>query len=265
MIYDREKTLFVTDMDGTLLNTDSQLSPYTVEVLREVLSRGFNLTVASGRMPESPVEIFRNAGLELRLPVIGRNGVLVFDPIADKYIKIHTLPSFSSEKIIWLIRENKAQMFLFERAQNGKPVFNRRGMEGFEQSLNDFNDIIYITADGSRAQLQLIYDNSTILPDTGGLLFRDDFFSTDPDLWFAEFFSADAGKGNGIRFIMERYGFTSAVCFGDNLNDLSMFEVCDEGYAPENAASEVQAAASAVIGANSADGVARWLEEKLLS
>ena len=265
MRYDKENTLFVTDMDGTLLNTDSRLSDYTVSVLREVLAHGYNLTVASGRMPESPIEIFGDCGLELRLPVIGRNGVLIYDPVKGEYEKIHTLPSASSEKIIWLINENKAQMFLFERVENGRPVFNRRGMPGFEESLNDFDSIIYITADGSRGQLQPIYDEAIRLPGTGGLLFRDDFFSTDPNLWFSEFFSANAGKGSGISYIKERLGFTHIVCFGDNMNDMSMFEVSDEGYAPENAAPEIKKAATAVIRPNSGDGVARWLEENLLS
>ena len=265
MIYDKANTLFVTDMDGTLLNKDSQLSNYTVTVLREVLARGYNFTVASGRMPESPIEIFKERGLELRLPIIGRNGVLVYDPLKSEYIKIHTLPSPASEKIIWLIRENGAQMYLFERVEDGIPVFNRRGMPGFEESLNDFDGIIYITADGSRSQLQPIYDDSMILPGVGGLFFRDDFMSNDPNLWFAEFFSANAGKGSGISFIKELLGFTHAVCFGDNINDLSMFEISDKGYAPENAVDEIKAAATSVIAANSEDGVAHWLEENLLS
>ena len=50
-----------------------------------------------------------------------------------------------------------------------------------------------------------------------------------------------------------------------SINDLSMFEVSDEGYAPENAVPEVKASATAVITANSGDGVARWLEENLLA
>ena len=264
MRYDKENTLFVTDMDGTLLGTDSLLSGYTVDVLREVLSRGYNFTVASGRMPESPIAIFRECGLELKLPVIGRNGVLIFDPVKGEYVKIRTMPREASERILQLIREQNAQMFLCERAEGGRSIFNKRGMEGFEKSLGDLENMTYMTADGSYEQLSAIYDEAMRLPGVGGLLFNDEFFSPDPDMWFAEFFSVDAGKGSGIRFVKELCGFGRTVCFGDNINDLSMFEASDEGFAPENAEGAVKAVATAVIAANSEDGVAHWLEENLL-
>jgi hydroxymethylpyrimidine pyrophosphatase-like HAD family hydrolase len=54
-------------------------------------------------------------------------------------------------------------------------------------------------------------------------------------------------------------GAERVVCFGDGSNDLPMFRTCDEAYAMRNAEAEVKAAATAVIGSNLEDGVARWL------
>jgi hypothetical protein len=61
----------------------------------------------------------------------------------------------------------------------------------------------------------------------------------------------------------ERYGFDRLVAFGDSVNDLSMFRVADEAYAVANAIGEVKAAATAVIGSNEEDAVARFLQEAL--
>ena len=264
MRYNRENTLFVTDMDGTLLNTDSQLSAYTVDVLREVISRGYNFTVASGRVPESPQQIFEQHGLKLRLPIIGRNGVLIFDAQKSEYLKIHTLQPQSVARILEMIRENGAQPALLDTVVNGRPKVNWRGSDGFSDLADNPNDLIYIATDGTYEQLMPIYEQALKLPGVGRLMIHDDFLSDDPDLWFAEFFGADASKGSGISFIKEQHGFTHAVCFGDNLNDITMFEASDEGYAPANATDEVKAVATAIIGPNSADGVACWLEENLL-
>ena len=52
------------------------------------------------------------------------------------------------------------------------------------------------------------------------------------------------------------------VCFGDGVNDISMFETADECYAVGNAHEELKRIATAVIGTNEDDGVARWMAEK---
>ena len=49
------------------------------------------------------------------------------------------------------------------------------------------------------------------------------------------------------------------VVFGDGKNDMDMFEMADECYAVENAAEELKAIATGVIGKNDEDAVARWL------
>ena len=56
-------------------------------------------------------------------------------------------------------------------------------------------------------------------------------------------------------------GCTKLVCFGDAVNDLALFGEADERYAVANADPVLKAAATAVIGANDEDSVARWLEE----
>jgi hydroxymethylpyrimidine pyrophosphatase-like HAD family hydrolase len=57
-------------------------------------------------------------------------------------------------------------------------------------------------------------------------------------------------------------GIERVVCFGDNDNDLSMFEVADESYAPENANEAIKSAATAVIGHHDEEGIARFLRKR---
>lgn len=60
---------------------------------------------------------------------------------------------------------------------------------------------------------------------------------------------------------MHRLGAERLVVFGDNHNDLPMFEVADESYAVSNAVPAVLEAATGVIGSNDEDAVACWIAE----
>ena len=71
-----------------------------------------------------------------------------------------------------------------------------------------------------------------------------------------------ASKGGAVSLLREQLGISKVVCFGDSDNDLSMFAMADESYAPENAIAEVKSAATAVIGHHDADGIARFLRER---
>jgi hydroxymethylpyrimidine pyrophosphatase-like HAD family hydrolase len=57
-------------------------------------------------------------------------------------------------------------------------------------------------------------------------------------------------------------GIERVICFGDNDNDLSMFEVADESYAPANATDAIKSAATAVIGHHDEEGIAHFLRER---
>jgi HAD superfamily hydrolase (TIGR01484 family) len=92
--------------------------------------------------------------------------------------------------------------------------------------------------------------------------FMNDSYSD--DLWMLEVFSSQASKENAVRFIRKTYGFEKTVGFGDNLNDLPMFEACDVRVAVENAAAEVKAAADFICDTNNNGGVIKWLEENAL-
>ena len=56
--------------------------------------------------------------------------------------------------------------------------------------------------------------------------------------------------------------FEKIIGFGDNLNDLPMFEFADEAYAPANAVDEIKAIATGVIGHHDEDAIALYIKER---
>ena len=70
-----EKTLYVSDLDGTLLTPEQRLSPFTVRVLEYLLGQGVAFTYATARSLYSSGAVTQ--GLTKRLPVILYNGAFV--------------------------------------------------------------------------------------------------------------------------------------------------------------------------------------------
>ena len=87
-------------------------------------------------------------------------------------------------------------------------------------------------------------------------VFQTDIYSG--DVWL-EIMPKSATKANALAEL-KRMLDCRLVVFGDGKNDMDMFEIADECYAVENAVPELKAMATAVIGGNDSDGVARWLE-----
>ena len=73
---------------------------------------------------------------------------------------------------------------------------------------------------------------------------------------------SNGSKGDGVTTLRQELGFDKVMVFGDGENDLSMFEVADESYAPANAQAAVKSKATEIIGHHDDDGVARFLRER---
>jgi len=107
-----KNTLFISDLDGTLLNKSAKLSDYTKETLNALIHNGMNFSVATARLL-SPVKKMLN-GVDVSVPVILMNGVLIYDLCQDVYVKVEKLPSNSVVSVIKTIRKFQVSSFMCE-------------------------------------------------------------------------------------------------------------------------------------------------------
>ena len=68
-------------------------------------------------------------------------------------------------------------------------------------------------------------------------------------------------KANAVQWLKQYLGCDKVVVFGDQKNDISMFEAADECYAVSNAVKDLKVLATDIIHENNEDGVAKWLME----
>lgn len=272
-----KKTLYISDLDGTLLNDDEKINARSVQMINGLIDQGLHFTVATARSLESARQII--APLHLEIPVIFHNGTFIYDPMQKEYIVSHFLPNVSAEQIIEKFESNGTPPFVHAINENGeakiyyKGIFHR-GQEEYVQNrlkkgdrrfvlVDDFSAchgkrLIAIVVIGDEHMLGPLFQN---LKEHFDLAFH---FSEDhyTKAHWLEVSHPEATKKSAVQFLKDHLKVDRLVCFGDNLNDLSMFEAADEGYAVANGKPEVREAATRVIGDHNEDGVADFLQSE---
>ncbi len=266
------RTLYVSDLDGTLLNKQDRINPESIRIINDLVSKGMLFTYATARSLSSASVVTQ--GLSTDIPVIVYNGAFILHPatgeilsregfqkeemkeiieVMDRFDISPLVYSFVEdvEKVSWIVsRENEGiQRYLNLRKGDRRlrPVSSREELYQ--------GDMFYFTCIGEKDALQPVYD----------ILARDGRFRCTiqqelyrPEYW-CEIMPARATKAEAIRKLKEIRRCDRVISFGDAINDISMFEISDECYAVENAVDELKKIADKVIESNEDDGVAKWL------
>lgn len=268
-------TLYISDLDGTLLNTKSVLSDFTKETLNSLINQGMMFSVATARTTATVMKIFSEVSLSL--PVILMSGALTYDSKSKKYINVKYLNKDLSSRVFEVLENNQISAFVYTLEDNYIHAFHKKLDNSFTRKFRDdrlgsgyksFHEIDnYNNLSMSMApMLIMVMDSFEKITKAHGLIkelqgittycYRDVF---DKNLGYLEIYAENTSKAEAINNLASSLAVDRLVVFGDNLNDLPMFEIADEAYAVGNAFPEVKAAATAVIGANHEDGVARFL------
>ena len=268
--------LVVFDLDGTLLDRDSTLSARTAETLRLLAARGIAYTVATGRMLHGSRAVLEGHGF--RLPFVLKNGVMVWNPESEQYSKVSILTQGEIQHVLEAVMAQHITPFIFTlEPGNAHGVYHAPLQNPVEERLVSYYlqhpgiavrpvaqlpaaaDITNISAIGAAELIQriarLVDDEEHLVAYAGAALEGD-------HLGWIDIHHSEASKGAAIQQLKQDLGASRVICFGDSDNDLSMFAMADECYAPSNAKPAIKAAATAVIGHHDEDGIAEFLRER---
>jgi 5-amino-6-(5-phospho-D-ribitylamino)uracil phosphatase len=282
MIWGAKMELYVSDLDGTLLNSDKEISGYTKNIINALTAGGKCFTVATARTAVSVLSLL--TGVNINIPVILMNGVMVYDLHKEEYIKIEAIPEQTALTVDGIIKKHGMTGFMYALCGNGFTTYYealetaamkdfhdervKRYAKYFEQTdsfdkIIGGNNIIYFSMTDEKGPLSAVYEELKELPDINAVLYKDNYTEK---MWYLEIYSKNASKSSAVKYIRTLYGFDDIIGFGDNINDLPLFDACDECYAVSNAVGQLKDKAHGIIGDNDSDGVARFIadREKLL-
>lgn len=265
------------DLDGTLLDGHSQLSPRTKVALDDLHRAGVQVIVCSGR-PFSTIPKDILAHPAVRFVATG-NGVRIFDKALGKDVYCCALAQQTLEDILELVQyypvgyeffiQGKAfanRAYLADPALYGADLMSNRYLTTTRAPFDDVRS--FITAHRNTIDSMGISLADMVLKKQLWQRLEHEIegiYVTSSVPRLLEVADARAGKGPAVAAILERLDLdaTGLVAFGDADNDLGMIELAGMGVCMENGEAHLKAAADFIAPRHDQDGVAIVLEKLL--
>lgn len=256
--------LIVSDMDGTLLDSNHELSNEFWTVFKELKKRNILFSVASGRQYQNLLEIFKTIRKDMLF--VAENGALVVKD--GKELLIDILENEIVEECIKLSRENLGinivlcgkKTAYIETIQSDfiKEVSKYYSKYKLVDNLNNVKEKILKIA---------LYNQNDVekecLPHL--VKYRDNFNIISSSKYWIDIMNKSTNKGNAVSIIQELYNIDNSeiMAFGDYLNDLEMLENCKYSYAMENAHPKIKEISNYITGSNNDNSVIKVIKKYL--
>jgi Cof subfamily protein (haloacid dehalogenase superfamily) len=264
--------LIAIDLDGTLLNSQHQMTERTENALKAACAKGIQVVLATGKTFNSGVHIVEK--LNLNCPAIFMQGTISYNGDGTLRHQV-TLDPTIARQVITFAEDRGYMMALY----SGKRILVRKLQHRIEElttlyhepmpeavgSLQNMLDTVPVNkllavkpGDGRainalRWQLKMQIDGGARLVNAGI-----------PDM--LEILPNGASKGAALKTLIKDLGVPSAavMAIGDAENDLEMIQLAGMGVAMGNASQPVKDAADVVVASNNDDGVAEAIERYVL-
>lgn len=284
--------LIVSDMDGTLFNSNQEISPLNLAAIKEANKQGVHFMIATGRSMDTIGPTVDKYGLECSFILM--NGAEVRDKnrniistinieydiitkITDELCRKGYIPEYMTNKGAQICgsREKMEQnmgyrlmcldrshtLTLEEAIEAGKTSI-------FMDNLTRNNTIEDMLDKNLEIRKIIVFNPNPEINKKNRIELKESF----PELSILSSYPENieinakyAQKGYGLQKAIDIMGIKKeeVVIFGDGLNDMSMFELFSNSFAPANAEPDIKSRASEIIPSNNDDGVGKKIFELL--
>lgn len=258
--------LYITDLDGTLLNNEGMLSDESRRIIMALLQDDVMFTVASARSVWSIQRILKD--IPLKLPVISFNGAYISDVHTCQHYKVNRIENLQFYEylkengvLISLHTDGLDALYRAGPLSEGAKLYIQDREEALDgrieriEKIPDASDVMAFTVIDEKNKIRSV---EKTLRDYDGIVvdaWEDMYYK--PWYWLSVH-SEIATKANGIKALKKIIGHTGkVVVFGDNTNDIEMFKFADVSIAVENAVPALKALADEIIGKNTENSVVK--------
>ena len=269
------KNIYITDLDHTFLRTDLSLSDFSKEIWNGMSSDSV-MSIATARTYKKSMQFLKD--IEINAPMILLDGAL----IATRERKIIDT-KFINKEVADIIIEEGAKFgiypFILSLADRNlsetfsySTILNKHQIEVLKNYKNDDHHNLQSNLRAMEDNFKIVYfGDEVLLREVAShieRIFGDRLkYILAPEAYVGCYFLTvlhkDADKSHGIKSVSEHAGFDleKLSVFGDNFNDIGMFELAGTSVAVANAQEGVKKAADIVLPhTNDEDGVAKYLQ-----
>lgn len=283
------------DIDGTLLNSNGELSKRNIETIKRTVNKGVKIVLTSGRVTDSVKMIASQ--LDVDRYMICDNGASIYDTLEDKLIYSSTIDKetalrilntcvnnniyymiFTSKEIIVKDLRHMALAFYKQRHNcndeaTGVAQIRYGGLE-YVKKIND-SIVRIVVCDQDRPIFNSIvnrmkeYDSVELIsaPHVSNKIIKEGDRDILISYSYAELLPKDANKWTAIKKLTTMFNIkdNEIIAIGDNFNDIEMIKNAGLGVAMNNGSPVAKEVARVVAPSNDQDGVAMVLQQYVLS
>ena len=257
--------LICTDLDGTLLNSNREISEENLSAIEYFKSEGGYFTFVTGRPSHTAGKIYKMVCPNA--PYVCLNGGGIYDGKADKFISFETVPKDKLFVMLDFVAEFMPEMGI--QANTEKAIYfcreseamnNFRKNTGYPLNSTDYRDIEepiqkILFVHGDDAKIKAL--SEALL--SHSLASEFDFIRSEETLY--EILPKGVSKGRGMMKLADILGITKTVAVGDYNNDVSMIKAAKVGIAVANAVDEVKEVADMVTVDNDHSAIAKIIKD----
>lgn len=264
-----------SDIDGTLLNSQRELSQRTISAIRSVKDK-VPVILASSRMPSAMTHLQEQLGIEDHPLICYNGGYLLHKEAGSKSFEVLDSVQISlniCKKILGLANQCNVHVSLFNRddwyAQHQDQwTLKEQLVTKVHPTIMNFDDVLASwSAAGHGAHKIMCMGVEAGIARLYALL--KDHVGTDIHIYrskstYLELAPGTVSKASALKVIMRKCFDTDlagVMAFGDNYNDIVMIKSVGYGIAVANGLPELKAIAREVTAAGTADGVAGIIEK----
>ncbi|KAI3522440.1 hypothetical protein L1887_00199 [Cichorium endivia] len=259
------------DMDGTLLNSKSQISATNAQALREASSRGVKVVIATGKTRPAAIALLKMVDLAGRdgiaseySPGVFIQGLLVYGKQGREIHRSNLDPHVCKEAFDYSVKHNVPliafsenrclTLFSHPLVDSLHTIYNEPKAEIMSSvehllSSGDVQKVLFLdTAEGVSGTLRPYWSEA--------INGRASVVQAQPDM--LEIVPAGTSKGSGVKLLLDHFGVTAneVMAIGDGENDVEMIELASLGVAMSNGSEKTKAVANVIGVSNDEDGVA---------
>ena len=275
------RTLFVSDLDGTLLGPDRKVSAESSRLINEAVEDGAMFSVATARTPATVGPLL--ADVKSPLPFIVMTGAAIWNREDNRYVHASFHREETARRLMELYHRHGLSAFVYILGEDNvihiyhigemsdlerefmeerlhTPYKNFHILDKEEGELPERLDhVLLFYSMRPTEEVTRVYDEIKDSEDLRAVFYHDMYGE---EIALMEVFGPEASKANAVRRLADMVGADRIVAYGDNVNDIPILEVADDAVVVENAVEAARLVAGRVIGPNSEDSVAKDIKKQ---
>ena len=284
--------LVAVDLDGTLLNQYGDVTENTKRVIKNVMRKGTQVVLASGRSIDSIQNISNEIGASRY--IVAGNGAVLYDIEEQKNLYENYIPIEKAKKIIDICEENSIfyniytnkkivtknlrYNVLYYYKENLKKADRKKtnidivdSIQDYVKNMRDENIMKIFICDETASVFNSIMKKFEEVPNVETLdvshmsrkVIKNGTLEFPIEYYYTEISMKNVDKWNAIEFLINKMGINKdeVIAIGDNMNDKKMIEEAGLGITMEGSTPAVADIANYVTADNNNEGVAKALEK----